>query len=338
MKNLLFLLLSFSLVFAAFLSCSEDSPTESVPEPTAKAVYVLNSAATSISVINLETGEVFNDVATVGTWPNQLVYHKGNLYCVNSGSNNIMVFNTDTWAVDAIDLGAGNNPMNLVFYDDNTVYVACSISNKVLKVDLVSKTVTQSIDVGVGATGIAFTNGNIYVANTAFDGSTYTYGQGTVSVINGSSGAVIATINVPTNPQAVGIAPDGNVHVVSTGDYWSQFGKISIINPNTNTVANSFNIEGSPGSIAIADNDKLAYLGDWGKGCLVYNTETTTVVHDTTNYFLGKGGSGVTTDPDGNVFVSVWADDQVIKVDKDNNVVATYNVGDSPSALATKIE
>ena len=44
------------------------------------------------------------------------------------------------------------------------------------------------------------------------------------------------------------------------------------------------------------------------------------------------------TDTEGNVYVSVWDDDQVIKLDKDANVLATYNVGDCPAGMAMKTE
>lgn len=338
MKKLLVLIISLFFVFGLFTGCDEDSPTKSEAPETATALFVLNSAATSISVVDLETGTVYNNVATVGTWPNQIVYKDGKLYCVNSGSNNVMVFNPDTWAVETISLGSNNNPMNMAFYDENTAYVACSASNKVLQVDLASNTVSKSIDAGVGATGIAITDGKVYVANTAFDGSNYTYGQGTVTVVDAATGSFVKTIDVATNPQAVGVSSDGMVNVVCTGDYFSQFGKIAIINPATNTVVDSIDVGNSPGSISVSHSDDMAYLGVWGAGLLSYNTSTKVIKNGSDNLLLGKGGSGIVTDPDGNIFVSVWDDDQVVKIDSDGNVLATYNVGDSPLSLTMKIE
>ena len=339
MKKFLILLVSITLLSLVLFSCDEDEPTKPTPEPTAKAIFVLNSAATSISVINLEDNTVTNNVVTVGTWPNQILYHNGKLYCVNSGSNNIMVWNTTDYEAETpIPLGTGQNPMNMAIYNDNTAYVACSVSEKVLKIDLTSKTVVDTIDAGVGATGIIVYNNKVYVANTAFDGINYTYGQGTVTVIDAATGNVSKTINVATNPQDIALAPDGRLHVVCTGDYFSVFGKVCIINPATDAVVDTVNVGGSPGSIRIASGDKRGYLGVWGAGLLVYDTETKAIIHDTANYFLGKGGSGLLVDTEGNVFVSVWDDDQVVKVDKNNNVLQTYTVGDSPLSLTAKIE
>jgi len=339
MKKLILLTL-FIPALLMFLGGCEDSATEpEVPPPTAKAIYVLNSASESISVIDLATGQVTNDVVTVGSWPNQLVYHKGKVYCVNSGSNNIMVFNADTWTAEApIDLGAGNNPMNMAFFDDNVAYVAWSISNKVLQVNVSSKAVTKTIDAGVGATGIAIAMGKVYVTNTAFDGVNWTYGQGTATVVDGASGNVVTTVNVGTNPQSAAVAADGKVHVSCTGDYFSSFGQVHIIDPATDTAGDIVDVGGSPGNISISTMDNMGYLAVWGAGLLVYNTETKAVVYGGDAPLLGKGGSGLIADTEGNVFVSVWADDQVVKLDKDGTEVATYDVGDSPLSLASKIE
>lgn len=339
MKRLvLFSLVSLAMAFG-FTACKEESPSESPPTPvTAKAVYVLNSAATSISVIDLENDQVFNNVATVGTWPNQILYYDGKVYVVNSGSNNIMIFDPDNnWADETpIDLGAGNNPMNMVFYDNTTAFVACSMSNKVLKVDMSSKTVTAEIDAGVGTTGICLADGKVYATNTAFDGATYTYGQGTVTVIDPDDATVITTIDVATNPQSCAVAPDGKVHVVSTGNYVDAFGVITVIDPSTNTVTDTLAIGGSPGGIAISTPDNLAYLSVWGMGCLVYNTSTLAIVHGPDDMFHGSGGSGVLVSPQGYVFLSMWDDDQVLELDKDETVINTYNVGDSPMSLTMK--
>ena len=102
-----------------------------------------------------------------------------------------------------------------------------------------SKTVTKTIDAGVGATGIAISNGKVYVSNTAFDGQNFSYGQGTVTVIEGATGDVVTTINVATNPQSVEVAPDGMLHVTCTGDYFSTWGKVEIINPDSRTLSSS---------------------------------------------------------------------------------------------------
>ncbi|MCK4579444.1 MAG: YncE family protein [Candidatus Marinimicrobia bacterium] len=330
--------LILSIALLGTFAC-EDEPEEKETPEAALALYVLNAIGVTLSQVDLETGAVTNDVATLGQWPNQVIFHNAKVYVVNSGTNNIMIFDPDNnfAAETPIALGDGNNPMNMVFYDNNTAYVSCSASGKVLKVNLSTKVVDLEITAGTGATGITMAGGKIYATNSGFNPD-YTYSPGTVTVINGSSGAVVTTVNVFTNPQAAATDPDGMVHVVCTGDWWSTFGKVAIIDPATDTVVDSVITEGSPGSIAISESDKMAYLGAWGMGLLSYNWETYAMVNDTSDYFWGAGGSGVTVDTEGNVFISIWDDDEVLKLDANETVLATYAVGDSPSSLALRIE
>lgn len=339
MKKLLVLGLSALFLLTLFIGCEEEPEKEEAPV-TATALYVLNSGGQSISVVDLVTGTVYNNVATVGTWPNQLVYKDGKLYCVNTGSNNIQIFDVDDFAAtpEAIDLGSGHNPQNMVFVDDNIAYVSCSLSESVVKVNVSTKTLLEEIDAGIGCTGIVEAEGKIYASNTAYDAATWGYGPGTVTVINTATDAVLSTIDVALNPFSIGVAPNGMVHVVCTGDYWSTWGKVMVIDPTTDTVVNTLETLGSPGNICFSEADNMALLTVWGSGCLTYNPETLTMVNDTSNYFLGKGGTGAAADGNGNIFVSVWDDDQVIRLDKDGTVVAIFDVGDSPSALALKVE
>lgn len=339
MKKVLCLAVCFAMFCLAFMACEEEPEQKETPD-VATAVYVLNSGGSSISVIDLEADTVYNNVTTVGTWPNQLIYRDGLLYCVNSGSNNITIYDTEnSFAAETpIALGSGNNPTNMVFVDDNTAYVACSVSNKVLKVDIATKTVTAEIAAGVGTTAIAYVNGKIYAANTAFNSSDYSYGQGTVTIINPSTDAVTKTINVSTNPFDMKVATDGLLHVVCVGNYYDVLGKIAIIDPSTDAWVDTVEVGGAPGNIAIDETNDIAYLSVWGSGLMSYNTSTYAVLHNSSNTILGKGGSGVLTDTEGNVFVSVWDDDQVIKLDKDGTILTTYDVGDSPSAMTMKTE
>lgn len=339
MEKLLKVGLLFSLVSLIFAGCGDDEVT--APDTTASTaeIYVINVLGNTISTINLETSTVTNDVAVTGTFPNSLVYRNGNLYLINSGSNDIRIFDVMTWQEEApIDVGAGNNPMNMVFFDDNTAYVSALLTNSVLKINMVTKAVDAVIEAGIGTTGLALASGKIYATNTAFDGATFTYGPGTVTVIDGASGSVISTISVAMNPQSAAVAPDGMVHVLCTGNFFSVFGRVYVIDPATDTVVDSILVQGSPGVIGISGLDNLGYLADWGKGALVYNTETYLVVNDTANYFLGAGGSGILVGIEGNVFISDWDGNRVVMLDKNGTILNDFSVGDSPGALALRTE
>lgn len=294
------------------------------------AVYVLNSSGTSISVIDLEEDSVYNDVATVGVWPNQIVYRDEKLYCVNSGSNNITIYDVSTWDSETpIVLGEGHNPMKMAFYNDNTAYVSCSVSNKVLKLNIADKTVDREMPAGTGCTGIAIANDKVYAANTGYVYDS-PYLQGTVNVYDAATGDSITVIDVETNPQDIALDADGNLHVVATGDYGNTTGAISVIDPLTDQVTDTYTIGSTPGHITIDKLNNTGYCGVWGMGAIAYDTEDGSVVNSS---FAGHGGSGIMFF-DNAVWISDWDADKVYKYTTQNTVVDSFAVGDSPSALA----
>jgi DNA-binding beta-propeller fold protein YncE len=250
-----------------------------------------------------------------------------------------MIFNTDTWeAVTPIELGAGHNPMNMVIYNENLLYVACLISNSVLQVNRSTGMVSKSIAAGFGTTGIASAEGKIYASNTnaVFDGVGVVYKPGSVTVIDGATGDSLKSIPVGYNPQVIDVAPDGRLHVLCTGNYADVFAKVIILDPTTDQIVDSVAIGGSPGGMDISAPNEMGYLTNWGFGVLSYSTENYSIINGTDDYLLGKGGSGLVSDQNGNIFVSVWEDNQVIELNNQGDIVATYDVGLNPQALALR--
>ena len=82
----------------------------------------------------------------------------------------------------------------MVFVDDNTAYVSCYTSGKVLKVDVSTKEVKAEITAGSGTTPIAYVNGKIYAGNTAYNSSTYPMIMH-ATVIDPKLTSVLKTIN-----------------------------------------------------------------------------------------------------------------------------------------------
>ena len=334
MKNKLVLVAVVAILLGLLVSCEKsESPTET-PAATSKAVYILNGLGSTISVLDLNTDAVTNNVAQCGTWPNQVAYYDGKLFVVNSGSNNVQVRSADTYALlGTIDLGANNNPMNIAILNAQKGYVTCSQSNTVKVVNLSTYSVTTTVAAGVGTTGITIASGKVYATNTA---STWpTYGQGTVTVINITTDAVITTINVELNPQAAAVAPDGKVHVVCTGDYGTAPGKVVVIDPATDAIVKTITVGGAPGNIAISGSS-IGYLGTFGTGLITYNTTTYAIRDSSTNTLLKKAGSGTVIDASGNIYVADFANDQVVKLDNTHAVKKTYDVGDGPLSLSVK--
>ena len=319
--------------------CRESQVTEPANPQTSSAVYVCNAGASTLSVIDLESGKVTNDIALVGTWPNQLVYDEKRVYCVNSGSNNITVFNTISGKNEVpIELGSGQNPMNMVLFEDNLMYVTCLLTNQVLQIDRAGGSVIKATGCDLGTTGIASANGKVYASNTNADFSStpVTYGPGSVTVIDGVSGDSVNSIVVAANPQAVGRSADGRIHVLCTGNYVDNWGRVLVIDPLTDQVTDTIEVGGSPGGLDVSSASGIGYLSYWGLGLLSYDTGDYQILQGAPDFLLGKGGSGLVSDADGNVFVSVWEENRVIQINNSGDVIGTWPVNLNPQALALR--
>jgi hypothetical protein len=296
-------------------------------------LLAVNSLGNTVSAINLSTDNVTLKAFTVGRSPNQVKVAGGRIYIVNSLSNNIQVFDTASFAPQGtIDLGDGANPMNIAFVGDKG-YVSCLLTNDVRVVNLATRAVVKSIPAGSGTTGIAGANGKVYATNTGY--STPAYLPGSVTVINAVTDAVVDTVAVGTNPQAVEVGPDGRVHVVCTGDYVGIPGVVSVIDPVSDAVVKTIPIGGTPGSIAFSSNG-TAFVGYFSDGVATYNGRTYAIIDSSTHKLIGTGGAGMASDGNGFMYVADFTNDRVVKLDAAKSVVKTYTVGDGPVSLAVK--
>ena len=117
----------------------------------------------------------------------------------------------------------------------------------------------DSFPTGIAPEGMCVANGKLYVANTGFDFTNFSYGPGSVTVFDLASNAVVATIPVALNPQECLTTSDGFVHVVCTGDFFATMGAVSIIDPASDTVSSTLPIAGFPGNGA-TDTSGVVYL------------------------------------------------------------------------------
>ena len=297
---------------------------------TDEALYVMNGGGATLSIIDIERDTVYNNVALTGMWPNQILFLNDKLYCVNSGSNTIGIYDPVTFENESsIALGYGQNPMEMVVDADSMIaYVSCLMSDKVLKVNLNTKEVMDSIDVGNGPTGMAISNHKVYVTNTAVNDD-YTYGQGTVSIVNMNDDQVVKTIHVNTNPQDIDVDADGLVHVLCTGDYWSEFASVCVIDPDHDSLIAQIEIGSSAGVLFIDRNTHRGFCGSWGTGIVRYDTDT---FGDTLS-FATRGANGIAVDTDGNYWVSEWDSDQVFKLNMHGTVIDSFQMGTGPQSI-----
>jgi YVTN family beta-propeller protein len=120
-------------------------------------------------------------------------------------------------------------------------------------ISVASGTVTSTIPVGSGPSGVAFTP----------DGSTAyvtTYGSNTVSVITVASRTVTSTIPVGTHPVGVAFTPDGSTAYVTN----SGSNTVSVISVASGTVTSTIPVGPEPYRVAFTPDGSTAYVTNAG--------------------------------------------------------------------------
>jgi outer membrane protein assembly factor BamB len=145
------------------------------------------------------------------------------------------------------------------------------------------------------------------------------------------------TATVGINPQIVKMGPDGNLHVVCTGNWADITGQVDIVDPDDMTVEESIQLGGSPGSLAFT-SEGIGYLGGggWsGEGTVYsYNALTYEVIHDAQDPIVVPAPAlGVAVTDDDNVLVCCFNSDDLVELDADGTLLRTLQVGDGPLAV-----
>ncbi len=302
-------------------------------------LWVANGLAETASRIILDSGTVANHVATLGVIPNQIVVSGSHLLAVNSGENNIQVFNRHTLSeLGTIELGPGRNPWNLVMVDSAIGYVTNFATGTVSKFNILTRMVLNEFSVGQSPEGIAFAKGRVLVCNTGFNPNDFSFGQGEVAVVDPAVDSVVARLNVGANPQAIKNMPDGKLLVVCTGNFGPIAGSLYVVDPANQVVTDSILTGGQPSTAAITYGH-MAYLpagGFVGNG-VVYkvNLSSKTVERGPGNPILvGTGATDAVYDLDSNyVYVACFSDGTIRKINANDSVTASFQVGDGPVSL-----
>jgi YVTN family beta-propeller protein len=255
---------------------------------------------------------------------------------VNTGYNNLQIIDPQTYqTVGAVEFGSYHNPYYSCGLTDGRVAVSHYLDNSVSLVNIHTLQEEASIPVGLKPEGLVQVGDQLFVTITNMHGDRET---GKVYVIDLTADTVSNQFNVGDNPQWIGIGQDGNLHVVCTGDYYESWGEVFVVDPYTHQILNTVYLGSSPGSWAMLPSG-VAYLGAyiWGSGghLLAYDTNTYQVIHDENNPLeLGGGVMGVTAGEDNRLYICMTENDQIKVMDQNENIIATYNVGDAPQSIA----
>ena len=299
-----------------------------------REAYVVNAFAETLSKIDLETGSVENHIMNLGDVPNQAIFHDGYLYVVNSVSADVMKIDPASRQVVAdIYLPIGSNPYYASVSDDYC-FVTGFVSGAVYRIDLLTNTVDDQIELGEYPEGILYDNGYVYVTQTAFNPDDFSYGQGKITVLNALTLANEGQFNIGRNPQWISRARDGRLHIVCTGSYAEMSGSVYIFDPVSRVIEDSILIGGQPANLAISPLG-LGYLaaGGWFDRGLVYayDVETGDIINGSDNpIYAGLGVTCVAVDSLGYLYTCDMGDDTVTKLSPSGNYIGEYAVGDGP--------
>ena len=146
----------------------------------ARILYVVNNLGESLSMIDLNTGTVVNDILILGNVPNDLQIQGSTAYVVNSTSVDINVIDLVTnTKMSVITLLPDSNPWEMLIpLSGNRAFVTNSGLNSLSVIDLVTGTMTDEISVGTWPQGMALLGTRLYVVNTGFDINSFTYSPG----------------------------------------------------------------------------------------------------------------------------------------------------------------
>ncbi|NIV91985.1 hypothetical protein GWN42_04075 [candidate division KSB1 bacterium] len=330
------------------VSCDGDSPMG--PEAmTVQRAFVVNSTSNTISVIELDSLTVRNDVIDLG--PNSTAVgfsFRGQRAIVPNGrANNVVVLDTENLTVEGIiDLPEGSGATGSAFFNNTIAFVGNLNLNSVSRIDLQSMTWTDTIAVGIAPSDIAVANGKVFVINSNVDFTTFEkLGNGTISVIDPNTLQVTNTIDAgATNSQFIGVDLEGDLIVVNSGDFGAGNGTVSVIDPETETLTTGpVTIGDFPGSFNI-NSDGVAYIASFSAGLYVFNTRTNTVVRGADNPLSATdasgnplGSAGVDFDDDDNIYSVHFGDGvtpgTVFMFNSAETLVDSVKVGIGPFAI-----
>jgi DNA-binding beta-propeller fold protein YncE len=234
------------------------SPSHAAPS---RVAYVIGSLDGSVARVDLETGIVDPSVATTGAVPNRIEASSDGTFALitTSAADAVDLFDVATESItSSVLLPAGTNPW-AVEIAGSRYFTTSLLHDRVYEIDPWSAALVDSFPTGIAPEGMCVADGKLYVANTGFDFTNFTYGPGSVTVFDLATNTVVETIPVALNPQECLAAADGFVHVVCTGDFFATTGAVSIIDPGTDTVTATLPIAGFPGNGA-TDSSGVVYL------------------------------------------------------------------------------
>ena len=297
----------------------------------AQKAYVTNSGdgvvtTTTMSVIDTATDRIVGGPITVGTHPGDVAFTPDGrrAYVANERSDTLSVIDATSDTVLGPPIAICDSPWAVaVAPDGKRVYVGCAATVAVLdaQTNLVLGT---EIPVGSAVFGIAVSPDSKRVYASGID-------EGTVSVINAETRAVIDTLTVGHGPWGLALTPDGKKLYVA--DRRTGSGAGSAIDTATGTVTGPLiATSNETGGVAVTPDGRKAYFTNKSQASVsVLDTRTDAVL---ATLAVGGEPQGVAITPDGRkAYVVNYLGQSVSVIDTASDTVAADTIALGFSSL-----
>ena len=299
--------------------CEKPKPPQPDPvdpiEAAASGIYVLCEGLmdmnnTTLTFYNFITNDIDNNYFLtqngrgLGDTGNDLKAYGAKMYCVVNVSETVEIMELKSAkSLKQISL-SGKQPRRIAFAD-GYAYVCC-FDGDVVKIDTATMTVTATAQAGSNPDGICTANGKLYVANSG--GLNYPNYGNTVSVFDLATFTHIKDIPVVINPTRMAADSQGDVYLVSNGNYTSIPMTFQRIDSQTDEVVQTFDFAVT--NFAICDNLCYFYHYDYGTeqcSVKVMNVMTEQIVNE---HFIADGTNlrtpyGIAVNPEnGDVYLT----------------------------------
>lgn len=294
-------------------------------------LIVTNKSPSTVTIIDVATGRALATLPT-GQGPHEVVASRDGQtavvtdYGAQTGGSSLTVVDVQRRVVArTIDLGEYRRPHGIAFLPgDSLVAVTSESSRHVVLVNVLSGEIRKAVPTQH--------NGSHMVGVTADGTKGYTgdIGSNTVSELNLVTGTYVRSWDVPTQPEAINVTPDGS-------EVWvgSNAGKVSVVKPATGAIATAAEGFGWPYRVYFTPDVATVLLPDLRKEELRF-VDRESHKELARLSFAGGGPQGITMTPDGRyILQSLSQQGRVAVVDfASRKVVGYIPSGDTPDGIA----